>query len=133
MAFPLNEEVIRGDDYPLEFIFYDEASDGTLTPTDISLFNWHYTAKRSLSDADDDATIVLDTADMTLDADPDTTKNPTAVVNRLTLWLPSTITATMSGDYVHDLQSVEIASGRIQTRGIGQLTITDQVTQRTTA
>ncbi len=131
MAFPLNETLVRGDDHPLEFSFYDKADDGTLTPIDLTLFTWFYTVKQNLTDLDADALVALDTADMDIDADPDLTRNPTGVTNRLSFWIPNASTILLPIANLHqDLQSVETASGRVQTRGLGTLTVVDDVTDR---
>ncbi len=129
--FLFDEEAVIGDDHPIELVFYDKVGD-TLTAEDISDRNWFYTAKNSHKDADADALIALNPADMTIDADPDLTLNPSAVTNRLTFWLPKASTSVMDAKaYAQDLQSVEIASSRVFTKGLGTLTMVGDVTDRT--
>lgn len=130
--FQFDEEAVIGDDHPIELVFYDKADDGTLTPEVISDRTWFYTAKNSHADLDAAALIALNPGDMTLDADPDLAMNPSALVNRLTFWLPRASTALMNEKaYAQDLQSVETSSGRVFTKGIGTLTMVGDVTDRT--
>jgi hypothetical protein len=129
-TFQFDETAHIGDDHPVVITFYDEDSDGNLTPEVISDRDWFYTAKVSPSDLDADALIALD--NIVADADPDLTLNPSALINRLSFYLPktSTINATVR-NYGQDLQSVETASGRVFTKGEGTLTMKAQQTIRT--
>lgn len=128
--FQFDLTIVAGDDYPVELIFYDKADDGTLTPEDISDRDWFYTAKVSASDADADAIIKVDPASMVVDSDGDATNNPTDVTNRLKFDLPAASTNVTARAYHQDLQTVYTVGGRVFTRGLGTLTVLDDVTDR---
>lgn len=128
--FQFDEEAAIGDDHPVVLTFYDEDPAGVLTAEDISDRDWFYTAKNSKNDADADALISL--SFLTADADPDLGLNPGAVVNRLSFFLPNVDTTLMiEKNYHQDLQSVETATSRVFTKGLGTLSMVKDVTDRT--
>jgi len=130
--FQFDLEVVIGDDQPVELIFYDEDADGVKTPEDLDDRNWFYTAKSSHTDADADAVIALNPADILVDADGNATLNPTNVKNRLTFILPHADTALLTArNYGQDLQSVEKVGGLVFTKGVGTLTAVKDYTDRT--
>ena len=129
-TFQFDETAFIGDDHPIPLVFYDKDSVGNLTAEDISDRKWYYTAKRSDTDTDDAALIKLD--DITVDADPDASRNPGAVLNRLNFVLPKADTINASAiNYIQDLQSVVIVGGLVFTRGYGTLTMKRHITIRT--
>lgn len=129
-TFLFDEEARIGDDHPVVLTFYDEDDLGNLTPEVISDRTWFYTAKNSDADADADALIQLD--NITPDADPNLILNPSALVNRLSFFLPRADTIVMTAkDYTQDLQSVETSSSRVFTKGQGTLVMKTHTTIRT--
>ncbi len=109
--FEFDIVITRGDSrtYPLEFY----QNDGT-TAEDVSLWEFFYTAKASLKDADGDAAITLDPDDFTL-------KNPGAGDNEIDLIFTQTMTDVAPKDYHHDFQIVN--SFGVSTFFKGKITI----------
>lgn len=120
LDFPLNLIITQGDDRVFTFIF-----DVDGVPVDISTWEFWYTAKGSLDDADVDAVVALDPTDMTL------SDSGLGTVDMLTMLITRTVSQAIEpGEYHNDLQVRR--AGLIKTIGKGKLVVEPQVTIRTT-
>lgn len=127
IAFPLNNTIIQGVDWPIILTFYEEDD---ITPVNLAGAKISYTVKPAYDEDDLDAAayVKLNTSDFTIDADPD---GGGAVTNRISAVVPrSTVHAIPVGTHVQDLDIVPQTTSRLGTYGSGQLVVKAQVGRR---
>lgn len=115
--FEFNVTMTRGDARTIPLEFYE---DDDTTPEDITLWEFFYTAKKSLRDSDENAAITLDPLDLV----PYDT-------NKVDIPITEILSKIPPGEYKQDIQ-VKNFSGTF-TAGRGLLVIEDEVTERTAA
>lgn len=124
---PFNREVIRGDGDTVHFRDWNDNG----TPIDITNWTIFHTAKKRLNDSDDDASIKRDNVnDPTAIVKYDNNSNgfpDSFEVN----YLPADTGLMVPRDYHQDIQIID-GTDPPQTRALGTLKITGDVTRRTT-
>lgn len=131
LTFEYNEAVVQGIDWQIIMTFY-EADD--VTPMNLAGALISLTVKPDYDSDDTDALayIALDTADFTIDEDPD---GPlTGVTNRISAVVPrATMQAVPVGTHPMDIDIIPAATGYLNTYGSGHLYVNPQVGRRTPA